>query len=43
VLSENVAMGRVCRKLGFRFSRSADDPSIIHMSLPLDETTPSGN
>ena len=37
VLSENTAMTQVCRKLGFRFSRSADDPSIIHVELELDK------
>ena len=43
VLSENTAMTQVCRKLGFRFSRSADDPSIIHVELDLANPLPASS
>lgn len=35
VLAENAPMLALCRKLGFALQRDADDPAVIHVSLPL--------
>src|SRR5215211_7328875 len=36
VLRENTTMLRMCQGLGFRVNDCPDDPSIVHLSLPLD-------
>lgn len=35
VLSENTPMLKVCRNLGFRLQREADEPALVHVSLKL--------